>query len=324
MKQRIIIGLMVASILSSFALQNASASQAIFNDLSNQGIEYYKKGKFKDAERLFLEAIEEAGKSTGKDDNLYVGLTNLAGLYKMQTKFANAEPIYKRAMLIQERDFGPDNIEVAIATDNYADLLMRREKYKEAEEYYRKSLSIRQKKLPAGDSEIGKSMVNLAEALEELKSYEESASLYRKGIPILQDKLGPNDFYVAKALNQFGTLFKKQGSLEQAEPLYLRAMAIYEAKSPNQPNIASVTKNLAEVYRKQGKFADAEEMYKKSILIREKALDPRHISIAYVLEEYSAMLKEMGRIEEAALIDERVNSIKVLYGESVPAPEKKK
>ncbi|MBP7863334.1 tetratricopeptide repeat protein [bacterium] len=298
----------------------ALASQAVFNELSDEAIEHYKKGRYKNAESKFLEAIEEAGKSTAKDDNLYVGLTNLAGMYKMQSKFALAEPVYKRAMLIQQRDFGPDDLKVAVATDNYCDILMRREKYKDAEEYYRKNLALRQKKLPADDSDIGKNMVNLAEALEEQKSYGEAVALYRKGIPILQEKLGPNDLYVARALNNFGTLYKKQGQMEQAEPLYLRSMAIYEAKSVNQPNIAMVAANLAEVYRKMKKYEDAEGMFKRSILLREKALDPRHISIAYVLEDYSAMLKEMGRVEEATAMDERINNIKLLYDEADAKP----
>jgi tetratricopeptide (TPR) repeat protein len=316
-----LLSVLLFSSFSCSTLNNvAFASQAVFNELSNEAIEHYKKGRYKNAESKFLEAIEEAGKSTAKDDNLYVGLTNLAGMYKMQSKYALAEPVYKRAMLIQQRDFGPNDLKVAVATDNYCDILMRREKYQDAEEYFRKNLALRQKQLPADDSEIGKNMVNLAEALEELKNYDEAAALFRKGIPIMQEKLGPNDLYVAKALNNFGTLYKKQDRFEQAEPLYLRSMAIYEAKSANQPNIAMVSANLAEVYRKLKKYEDAEAMYKRSILMREKALDPRHISIAYVLEDYCAMLKEMGRLEEATLMDERINNIKLLYNEADAKP----
>lgn len=324
MKQRLISSLIGVALLISVGAQETKAAHSAFIELSNEGIDYYKKGKIKDAERLFLEAIEEAGKSTSKDDNMYVGLTNLAGLYKMTGKFAKAEPIYKRAMLIQERDFGPKDLKVALAIDNYGDILMRTEKYKEAEEYYRKSLSIRQSKLASTDGEIGKNMVNLAESLEEQKQYEEAGALYRKGIPILQEAFGPKDFFLAKALNQFGWLYKNRGNLEQAESLYLRAMAIYESKSVNEPNIALVSKNLAEVYRKQGKYADAEAMYKKSILIREKTFDSSHISIALVLEDYSSMLKELGRLEEAELLEERITNIKVANGEEVPTPEKKK
>lgn len=324
MKHRFISSLIVAAILMPAGVQEAKAAHSAFVELSNEAITYYKKGKMKDAERMFLEAVEEAGKSTAKDDNMYVGLTNLAGFYKMQGKYSSAAPIYKRAMLIQQRDFGPDDIKVAVATDLYGDILMREEKYKEAEEVFRRSLAIRQEKLPANDSEIGKSLVNLAEPLAELKSFEESQALYRKGIPILQESLGPKDLFLAKALNLFGLLYQKQDNYEQAEPLYLRSLAIYESKSVNEPNIALVAKNLAEVYRKQGKLEDAEAMFKKSVLIHEKAFDPRNIGIAYVLEEYSSLLKQMGRLEEAELIDERVINIKKANGVEVETPEKQK
>ncbi len=304
------------SLAFSCAICSASASyaaQSHFDELSQEGIDYYQKSDYKNAEKKLLEALEEAGKYMGKEERMYIALTNLAGVYKMQAKFTNAEPLYKRAMLIRQRDLGNEDSRVADAMDNLSDIYMRREKFQEAEELYKKSLAIRQHVMPEGHADIGKNMVNLAEALQELKKYDESAQYFRKGLPILEKQLGPKSLILAKGLNNYGTLYKKQNKFEQAEPLYRRSLAIYEGKSPNQPNIAMVANNLAEIYQKQGQFKDAEEYFKRSLLIREKALDAHDIGIAFALEHYSSLLKETGRLEEAAVMDERAKKIRDLY-----------
>ncbi len=52
-------------------------------------------------------------------------LNNLAELYREQGKYAQAEPLYQRALAIVEKALGPDRPDVAQALENYADLLSR-------------------------------------------------------------------------------------------------------------------------------------------------------------------------------------------------------
>ncbi len=47
-------------------------------------------------------------------------LNNLAVLYKAQGKYAEAEPLYKRALRIDERALGPDHPDVATDLNNLA------------------------------------------------------------------------------------------------------------------------------------------------------------------------------------------------------------
>ncbi len=48
---------------------------------------------------------------------------NLASLYQDQGRYAEAEPLHKRALAIFEKAFGPKHPDVAIALENYANLL---------------------------------------------------------------------------------------------------------------------------------------------------------------------------------------------------------
>ena len=45
-------------------------------------------------------------------------LNNLAGLYQAQGRYADAEPLYKRALAMREAALGPDHPDVARALSN--------------------------------------------------------------------------------------------------------------------------------------------------------------------------------------------------------------
>ncbi len=46
-------------------------------------------------------------------------------LYKNQGKYAEAEPLYKRALAIFEKPLGPEHSDVAQSLENYAALLRK-------------------------------------------------------------------------------------------------------------------------------------------------------------------------------------------------------
>src|SRR5262249_41274960 len=50
-------------------------------------------------------------------------LNNIADLYERQNRYAEAEPLYRRALSIRERAVGPDHPEAATSTNNLANLL---------------------------------------------------------------------------------------------------------------------------------------------------------------------------------------------------------
>ncbi len=52
-----------------------------------------------------------------------MALNNLAELYRAQGRYAEAEPLFKRALAIVEKSLGPEHPHVAKALQNYAALL---------------------------------------------------------------------------------------------------------------------------------------------------------------------------------------------------------
>jgi len=84
------------------------------------------------------------GEAEALDDPaiLAVALNDLAALLKDTNRLAEAEPLLRRALAIDEHSFGPDHPDVAIDLNNLAMLLQATNRLAEAEPLLRRALSI--------------------------------------------------------------------------------------------------------------------------------------------------------------------------------------
>jgi tetratricopeptide (TPR) repeat protein len=82
---------------------------------------------------------------------------------------------------------------------------------------------------------------------------------------------------------------------------------------PTWPNWVWVSsaKNWHDSYQALGRYGEAEPLYRRSLAILEKALGPKHPSVATNLENYAAMLRETGRTAEADKMEARAKAIRV-------------
>ncbi len=111
------------------------------------GVQAYQQGNYPEAEKQLVAALKEAEGLGPQDPRLATTLNNLALLYDAQGKYAEAEPLYKRALAIREQVLGPEHRSVATSLSNLAELYKAQGKYAEAEPLYKRSLAIREKAL---------------------------------------------------------------------------------------------------------------------------------------------------------------------------------
>ncbi len=74
-----------------------------------------------------------------------VALHILAEIYQKQEKYTQAEPLYKRALAIHEKDLGEDHPDVAVTLGNLAKCSEEMGKPQEAERYGMRAMQIRSK-----------------------------------------------------------------------------------------------------------------------------------------------------------------------------------
>jgi CHAT domain-containing protein/Tfp pilus assembly protein PilF len=152
-----------------------------------------------------------------------ISLNNLAVLYVAQDRYAEAEPLYKRSLAIDEKALGPDHPNVATALNNLALLYKVQGRYAEAEPLYKRSLAIREKALGPDHTNVATALNNLASLYQEQGRYADAEPLYKRSLAIDEKALGPDHPNVAQSLNSLAVLFYAWAQPAQAEPFFDRA-----------------------------------------------------------------------------------------------------
>jgi len=230
---------------------------------------------------------------------------NLALLYVSQGKYAEAEPLYKRALDI-EKLLGKDHPSFATTLNNLAALYQSQGKYEEAEPLYQRSLGIRETKLGKDHPHVAGTLNNLASLYVSQGKYEEAEPLYKRALDINEKSLGKDHPEVATTLNNLAGLYKFQGKYTEAVPLYKRGLEIEKkALGRNHPSVATTLNNLALLYVSQGKYEETEPLYKRALDINEKSLGKDHPEVATTLNNLAELYASQGKYTEAVPLYKR-------------------
>jgi tetratricopeptide (TPR) repeat protein len=105
----------------------------------------FQQGDYAEAESQFRAALEKAEGFGSQNPRLAISLNNLASLYRVQGRYAEAGPLYKRALAIHEKALGPEHPDVAKALEKYAALLRETGRNAEADRLDARAKAIRAK-----------------------------------------------------------------------------------------------------------------------------------------------------------------------------------
>ena len=118
----------------------AKAGQEVVEAAFFLGLTLYQQGKYRESAEAYRKAQTRRPEDATILNNLALSLTD-AGDY------AEAEPMYRRALAITEKALGPDHPTVAIRLNNLAELLQAKGDYAGAEPMYRRALTMTEKAL---------------------------------------------------------------------------------------------------------------------------------------------------------------------------------
>ena len=275
----------------------------------NDVFPYVEFQSWPQCERLIPHAIV-AGRLVedfGLDFGAAGRLLNQSGYYlRGRARYAEAEPLYQRALAICEKALGPDHPHTSISLNNLALLYKSQGRYVEAEPLYQRALAIDEKALGPDHPNTGGDLNNLAALYYSQGRYAEAEPLYQRVLAIYDKALGPDHPNTATSLNNLAGIYHDQGRYGEAEPLYQRALAIRErALGPDHPDTAGSLYTLALLCTSQGRYVEAEPLYQRALAIREKALGPDHPLTAQSVRNYAQFLRERGRAAEAEKLEAR-------------------
>ncbi len=238
-------------------------------------------------------------------------LLNRTGYYlDDRARYAEAEPLYQRALSIRVQQLGPHHPDTAQSLNNLALLYQAQGKYEQAEPLYQRALAIREQQLGPQHPATAQSLNNLAALYQDQGKYEQAEPLYQRALAIREQQLGPQHPSTATSLNNLAGLYQDQGKYSQAEPLYQRALAIREQQlGPQHPSTATSLNNLAGLYQAQGKDEQAEPLYQRALQIYEQQLGPDHPDTATSLNNLAQLYRTQGKYEQAEPLYQRALAI---------------
>jgi len=234
----------------------------------------------------------------------------LGMLLDVKAQHAEAEPLMRRALAIDEQSYGPEHPEVATDLNNLAQLLHATNRLSEAEPLMRRALQIDEQSYGPRHPYVAVHLNNLAQLLQATNRLREAEPLMRRALAIDERSYGADRPAVARDLNNLAALLKETNRLAEAEPLMRRALAIDEQSyGPEHPDVAIDLSNLAQLLEATNRLSEAEPLMRRALAIDEEAYGPEHPSVACVLNNLAALLHATNRLSEAESLMRRALAI---------------
>jgi tetratricopeptide (TPR) repeat protein len=248
----------------------------------------------------------------GDDSERTSQLLNCTALNNVaRAAFSQAEPLYERALAIDEARLGPEHPIVATLLNNLAHLLRVTNRPTEAEPLMRRALAIGEASLGPDHPNVATSLSNLAVLREEaFGDFVESEKLKRRALAILEKSFGSNHPQVAVLVNNLAQLLKATNRVGEAEPLMRRALAIDEASfGPVHPNVARDLSNLGSLLSATNRVGEAEPLMRRALAIDEASFGPDHPDVAIDLNNLGSLLRATNRAAQAEPLMRRALAI---------------
>jgi tetratricopeptide (TPR) repeat protein len=224
----------------------------------------------------------------------------MKGVYFAGAKdYAKAEESLLQA-LHEAEHFGPEDARVGSTLNTLGLVYMAENKFKEADSAYHRALIILEKDY--GDSSIDVANVNynIARTMFEQGHQAEAMPYILKARNIYEKLLGGASLKTASVLCMEGDAWRAAKNFSAAEGPLRRCADIREADGGvENAQLADALHSLALTYAEEGKYSLAEPRFKLAEKIRENTLGLTSPLLAQTLEDHAALLKSMGRNEEA-------------------------
>jgi tetratricopeptide (TPR) repeat protein len=210
-------------------------------------------------------------------------MNELGMLLKSKAQHDEAEPLLRRALAIEEANYGQDHPNVAISLNNLASLLQDTNRPSEAEPLFRRALAIGEASDGPDHPNVAIRLSNLAVLLRVTNRLSEAEPLFRRALAIGEASDGPDHPNVAIRLSNLATLLQVTNRLSEAERLFRRALTIDEVSyGPDHPKVATRLNNLALLLQNTNRRGEAEPLLRRALSILERSLGANHPSTVTV------------------------------------------
>lgn len=304
------------------------------SDLNKKGEEFYKAGKYSEAEALFNKALNQTNATSLE----YAASCN--GLGKICVKsahYSRADSLFAEAYRIRIKNTGEQSLELAETMNNWASLKMGLQQFDSVPVFFMKSLEIRKSKLNDKHPDYAESLCNMGyfymlagypdratdmlTAAENIRAenfgeismeyansmiirayyyiYKEdyaSAEKYaQKYMDICAQERGKQHFEYVQGLICLSNIALQSGRYMEMKHLALQTLEIVkETPGINSFEYVAASSNLSTAYFKTGSYQKAEAMFRETLRSIEQIVGTKHSWYANIMNNFASFYQETG------------------------------
>jgi tetratricopeptide (TPR) repeat protein len=150
-------------------------------------------------------------------------LNGLAQLYMAQGKYAEAKPLFEKALNIYENAYGSDNLLTVNTRAALATAEFQTGNMDTAARLYQEALTKSQQVTGPNSIETAKILNGLAYLNFQRGDLDRAATLYEWAVPTTERAVGGNDPLLAACLKDYAQVLQRQGKNDKAAEIMLRA-----------------------------------------------------------------------------------------------------
>jgi tetratricopeptide (TPR) repeat protein len=259
------------------------------NTFSNIGNIHYYRGDFQKAIDFFTKSVV-IDEQLGKKEGLAGSLINIGNLYIKMGNFDTAMDLYNRSLVMQEELKNDKGI--AGTYNNLGNIFKDQGDYAKAIEFYTKSLSIQERL--NNKSETAIALLNIGTIYALQYDYDKALVYYKRSLN-LEEKLN-NKINLSTCLSSIGDVYLEIGQLDTALYYHEKSLVIRE-EIGSKDGIANSLIQIGRIQLDQGHYEQAIEYSKKSLKLSQDLGFKTGISMAY--QNLSLIYSKMGLLDQS-------------------------
>ena len=251
-------------------------------------------------------------------------LWELAVLLESIAEHASAVRVKEKILEIEEREFGPDHVEVAGTLVNLGNEYGSLGDDAKRRDLLERALAIQEREYGRDHAKVARMLKNLGNAHGALGNAAKRRDLLERALAIEEREYGRDHFMVASTLGFLGDTYGDLGDYAKARDVLERALAINEREYGRDHVAVAVTlTNLGVARGSLGDNAKKRDLLERALAIFERALGRDHVQVAHTLNRLGTAHGDLGDaakkrelVERALAIQERAygrDHVKVAY-----------
>jgi tetratricopeptide (TPR) repeat protein len=226
---------------------------------------------FAKSEQSFILALKEAQRFGAEDPRVGTTLNSVGLVYRAEKKFPEAEASYRKALVILQKAYGVDSVDVANVNFNIASAMFDQGHQAAAMPFLQRTLVSYENILGSNSLKTASVLCMLGDAHRLAKDFSAAEGPLRRCADIRESNGGMQSSDMAEALHSLALTFVGEGKYALAEPRFTLAEKIRESTlGITSPLLAQTFEDHANLLHLMGKNKEADRLTSMATAIHRK------------------------------------------------------